>query len=126
MVADVAGTMIDPSVAVFVGHLIGDWIVQTDWQAANKTRSWKANQQHMLGYHLTLLALISLCMPLRAILVVILVSWATHMIIDRRWPVQWLMATTKSIPFAQSLWGVLVVDQVLHVSILLIVTGVVT
>ena len=30
-----------------VGHLIGDWIVQTDHQAMNKKSSWKANQQHM-------------------------------------------------------------------------------
>jgi hypothetical protein len=80
----------------------------------------------MLGYHLTLGCLISLCMPLRAILVVILVSWTTHSILDRRWPVEWLMRVTNSKPFSESMWGVLIVDQVLHVSILLIVTGVVT
>lgn len=27
---------------LLAGHLIGDWIVQTDWQAANKASSWRA------------------------------------------------------------------------------------
>lgn len=57
--------------------MLGDFLVQTDWQAAHKARpdywtgpdkptttegiqvargtSWRANQQHILTYHLTLL-----------------------------------------------------------------------
>jgi hypothetical protein len=27
---------------VFAGHLLGDWVAQTDWQATTKTRSWAA------------------------------------------------------------------------------------
>jgi len=27
---------------LLAGHLVGDWMVQNDWQAANKTRSWAA------------------------------------------------------------------------------------
>lgn len=114
----------NPIAAVLVGHLIGDWIVQTDYQAANKMFSWKTNQQHMLGYHITLFAFIALSMPLRATLVVILISWVTHSFIDRRWPVKKLMKLTQSYPFSQTLFGVIVVDQALHLSILLIMAGV--
>lgn len=103
---------------VLAGHLIGDWIVQTDWQAANKTTSWKANQQHMLGYHLTLAVLASLALSVAGTLALVGVSWLTHAVIDRRWPTIWLMQHTGSRPFSQTTFGVIAVDQALHLSIL--------
>jgi hypothetical protein len=36
----------------FAGHLLGDWVAQTDWQAINKTRSWAALAAHVASYHL--------------------------------------------------------------------------
>jgi hypothetical protein len=32
---------------VFAGHLLGDWVAQTDWQATTKTRSWAALAAHV-------------------------------------------------------------------------------
>ncbi len=103
---------------VLVGHLVGDWIVQTDYQAANKMTSWKANQQHMLGYHLALAAAVAWAVSWPALLVIVAVSWITHAFIDRRWPVVWLMQHTRSAPFSQTMFGVIAVDQALHLSIL--------
>jgi hypothetical protein len=37
---------------LLAGHLLGDWIAQTDWQATNKTRSWAALAAHVASYHL--------------------------------------------------------------------------
>lgn len=111
--------------AVLVGHLLGDWVVQTDWQAANKTKSWKANQQHMLGYHITLFLFVVWSMPFLLVCTLLSVSWVTHSLIDRRWPVKRILEATQSKPFAQTTWGVLVVDQVLHISILLTIAGLV-
>lgn len=107
-----------PLAMLLAGHFIGDWIVQTDWQAANKTTSWKANQQHMLGYHLTLAAFAAVALPASWVLVVVVVSWLTHAVIDRRWPVIWLMQHTGSRPFSQTTFGVIAVDQALHLTIL--------
>lgn len=122
---------------VLIGHLIGDWIIQTDWQAANKVRpeeitlisgtsyrrwmarSWKANQQHMLGYHLTLGIVLAVGGTSWSVLsAIVAVSWVTHSFIDRRWPVRWLMAHTGSEKFSQTTFGVIAVDQALHLSIL--------
>jgi hypothetical protein len=131
---------------VLAGHLIGDWIVQTDWQAANKIRpdytgwhtsrwvlpgvlyhrpgywrSWRANQQHMVGYHLAMLVAL---LPSGTALTgwylcrLVGVSWVTHSLIDRRWPVKWLMSHTGSTPFSETTFGVIAVDQALHLSIL--------
>lgn len=115
----------NPISAVLIGHLIGDWIIQTDWQAENKTKSWKANQQHMLSYHIALLTLISLSMPLNFVLMTLIVSWVSHSIIDRRWPVQRLMEVSQSKPFSQTTFGIIAVDQTLHLSILLLMAGLV-
>jgi hypothetical protein len=37
---------------LLAGHLLGDWVAQTDWQATNKTRSWAALAAHVASYHL--------------------------------------------------------------------------
>lgn len=113
----------NPIAAVLVGHLIGDWIVQTDYQAANKTSSWKANQQHMLGYHLTLAGFCALAMSWQMVLLVVAISYLTHSVIDRRWPVKRLMEMTGSKPFSQTTFGIIAVDQALHISILLLSVG---
>jgi hypothetical protein len=31
---------------LLAGHLLGDWVAQTDWQATNKTRSLPALTAH--------------------------------------------------------------------------------
>ena len=31
-------------------HFLGDWVLQSDWQATNKTRSWVA-LAHVASYH---------------------------------------------------------------------------
>lgn len=103
---------------LLAGHLTGDWIVQTDYQAAHKMTSWKANQQHMLGYHLAVGAFAALAAPAWAVAVILAVSWVTHSVIDRRWPVVRLMQATGSRPFSQTAFGVIAVDQALHLSIL--------
>lgn len=103
---------------LLAGHFVGDWIVQTDWQAANKAASWRANQLHMLGYHVALGAAAALVLPAASVAIVLGVSWATHSVIDRRWPVKRLMAATGSKPFSETTFGVVAVDQALHLTIL--------
>lgn len=131
--------------AILAGHLIGDWIIQTDRQAAGKGwdkgrlrhapqrpgrwwpdgywSSWTANQAHMLSYHAALVAAVAPFWWDPRLAVLAAVSWVTHSFIDRRWPVKWLMARTGSRPFADTTWGPIVVDQALHFSILLLTTA---
>jgi hypothetical protein len=51
-------------------------------------------------------------------LAVLAVSAATHALIDRRWPVRALLRVAGSPGFATVEWGVIAVDQALHLSIL--------
>lgn len=104
---------------ILAAHLLGDWVVQTDWQAAHKTTEWRAMTHHLIGYHvLVAAALIAIRPSWWYALVILGTSAITHGFLDRRWPVAWLMRRTGSAAFADQTWGVLAVDQALHVSIL--------
>jgi len=48
----------------------------------------------------------------------LVVSAITHAVIDRRWPVRALMRAAGSPGFAAVEWGVIAVDQALHLFIL--------
>lgn len=108
--------------ALLLAHLVGDWIVQTDHQAAHKTASWLAMAEHVAGYHLVMLAVLALVWPAGAsqlpALAILVVSAVSHALIDRRWPTLWLMRRTASGKLAEQTWGLFVVDQALHLSIL--------
>jgi hypothetical protein len=104
-------------------HLVGDWVTQSDWQAANKTRSWAALAAHVGRYHLVMGLLLGVPVlrdgwPAWKALVVLSVSAASHALIDRRWPVRALLRAVGSQGFATLEWGVIAVDQALHLSIL--------
>jgi hypothetical protein len=108
---------------LLAGHLLGDWILQSDKQATTKTQSWTAMAGHVATYHLVMGALLLVPVlrdgwPVGRALIVLAVSAATHALIDRRWPVRTLLRATGSPGFATVEWGVIAVDQALHVTIL--------
>jgi hypothetical protein len=110
-------------VVLLVGHNLADHVTgQSDWQAEHKGapkpedvaagasphRGWLANLAHVGQYHLTLIALgfLSwLVLPLHwsALGVVSALVWSagTHALLDRRWPVRWLLDHTGSSGFAR-------------------------
>ena len=108
---------------MLAGHLLGDWVAQSDWQATSKIRSWAALAAHVVTYHLLMGALLLLPIlrdgwPAGKALTALAVSAITHAVIDRRWPVRALMRAAGSPGFATVEWGVIAVDQALHLFIL--------
>jgi Protein of unknown function (DUF3307) len=107
---------------LLAGHLLGDWVAQNDWQAISKTRSWAALAAHVASYHLLMgLLLIPVVRdgwPAGKALAALAVSALTHALIDRRWPVRALLRAAGSPGFATVEWGVIAVDQALHLFIL--------
>lgn len=108
---------------VLAGHFIGDWIVQTDWQAANKAKLWRADLEHVATYSVALAACCVWALHDWRLAVLLGVSAVTHAIIDRRWPVRWLLSHTGSERFSTMEWGVIATDQALHLSILCILVA---
>ena len=75
---------------LLTGHLLGDWVAQTDWQATTKTRSWPALAAHVTSYHLLmgtlLLPVLRDGWPASNALLALFVLAATHAVFDRRCP----------------------------------------
>ncbi|WP_304450858.1 DUF3307 domain-containing protein [Nocardiopsis sp. YSL2] len=106
--------------AMTAAHHVGDYLLQNDHQAQHKPTSWSANQAHVASYHLaqiTALTLASRTLGLRLsparLAAGVAVSWVTHSIIDRRWPVRWWMNHTGSSDFYRA-GGAAHVDQAMH------------
>jgi hypothetical protein len=116
---------------LWAAHNVGDHLVQTDHQAMRKAQSWRAMVGHIIGYQAAqavavaaVLAATGLRCNLRALLVGMAFSGATHAFIDRRWPVRWLLRHTGSAGFAEMATpvnGPYQADQALHHGCLLIV-----
>jgi hypothetical protein len=129
---------------LYAGHQVADHVLgQTDRQACGKAApgwpGWRANLAHVAAYHLVLAAMYA-----ATVLVVDLpvhpvglaggfaFSAVTHAVLDRRWPVRWVLEHTGSGPFARladhGLNGMYLADQALHygclwVAALLITVG---
>ncbi len=113
-------------ILLYLGHLLADYPLQTDHQAAHKAdrcaAGWAANLTHAATHVATCAAALTLgtlvlddvIVSVPAALVALLWIGSTHAFIDRRWPVQWWMNHT-----GQSSWaangGAAHVDQTAHV-----------
>jgi|SRR5690606_6198574 len=113
-------------------HHVGDFMLQTDHQAACKpgpddrtvvcseSESWRALAGHVASYHAVqvaglLIANRALGLKLRPgrILAGVAISAATHALIDRRWLVRLWMDNTGSAAFREH-GGSMHVDQTMH------------
>lgn len=114
-------------------HHVGDFLLQTDHQAARKPatedravvcsegESWRALAAHVASYHAAqvaglLIANRALGLKLRPgrVAAGVAISAVTHAVIDRRWPVRWWMDNTGSHDFRVKAGGAMHVDQTLH------------
>jgi len=116
--------------ALLVAHQVGDHVVQTDHQAAAKTRSLRAMVGHLAGYHVTAAVILlgtvwPLGLPVTAagVLAGLAFSAVTHGLLDLRWPVRAILRATRSPRFAEAtspVCGLYAADQALHTLALLI------
>ncbi len=106
---------------LLAAHLLGDWLLQTEWQAQNKTHNWRALLTHIVIYHAVILAVIVFGYGFRNITayVVVIVLAVTHAILDRRSFELWLMRTFRlTVERPPERWLVLAVDQSIHLLLL--------
>jgi hypothetical protein len=95
-------------------HIVADWLLQTEWMAANKTDlRHPAGWVHAGSYAL----LMALIFPLGAVLLI----GVAHLLIDTRVPVTWWLRVVKRVREEQrSPILEMAVDQSFHVVILAI------
>lgn len=109
---------------LLVAHLIGDWMLQTEFQALGKAKNGFFNASltaHCLSYTLCFVPAIWLT-PMHYSWLLLIFS--SHMFLDRRWPVIWWIKTIKRTSedtIKNLFWLVIAVDQVMHILVLAII-----
>ncbi|MFJ3997354.1 DUF3307 domain-containing protein [Streptomyces parvus] len=113
-------------VLLYLGHLLADYPLQTDHQAAHKAdgcaAGWAANLRHAATHVVTCAAALALgvlvlddvAVSLPVVVVALLWIGGSHAFIDRRWPVQWWMNHTGQTSWAAN-GGAAHVDQTAHI-----------
>lgn len=102
---------------LFIGHLIGDFLFQTNWMAMNKSKKWFPLLTHCVVYTLMIFSLAffgGFTLPLSAIGLI----FVSHVILDKRVFVEWWVRTIMGSSGDASNWLLVVVDQVFHILIL--------
>ena len=108
-----------------VSHLVADWLLQTEWQALNKDKNYRALFSHIGVYSLVMLGVLFVNFGFYNLTVYLVVGMIalTHAFIDRRWPVIWFMKTFRLIVEREPKGVILLgVDQTFHVLLLAIAT----
>ena len=107
--------------SLLLAHVLGDWILQTNYQAQNKRHSWRAMLAHVTVYHLVMLAVLVARFGYRDwVVYAVVVGLAfTHAFLDRGWPVERLMKTLGISPRNESdRWLNVMFDQSIHIQLL--------
>jgi hypothetical protein len=113
---------------LIAAHQLADHIVQTDTDANGKAgpgwHGWRHLLVHVGTYHATALVMLAvtaaaLDVPLTTpgMVAGLGFSAVTHAILDRRWPVRWILQHTGSAAFADRMTpicGIYLADQALH------------
>lgn len=105
----------------FVGHRVGDYIFQTDWQAQNKAKDRFARWKHCMAYSLTIAGMMLFAFEWRIAVIVFGLTFLEHFFIDARWPVVGFKKTlekavgNKSFDIEKMPFFVLIeIDQSIH------------
>ena len=109
---------------LLVVHLVGDFLLQSDRMAGNKTRNRQWLLRHVGLYILIVspvLVLYALLhhVPAWTVASAVLFLFGTHLALDRREPVAWWMQRVGMAP--DHPWLPIVIDQVFHLLTLAIV-----
>lgn len=105
---------------LLVGHLVGDYLLQTNWMAVNKRTNWLALIVHSAVYTICItLALFigSRDFPIAAILLV----FVSHIFLDRHRFVAWWAKSIMSVDEKKAGWLLIMVDQTFHILLLAVV-----
>jgi hypothetical protein len=107
--------------SLLLAHLLGDWVLQTEWQAQNKSHNWRAMLSHLVVYHIVILAVLvaRFGFQYRLVYAVVVILAITHAFLDRGWTVPWLMRTLKiSVKITPERWLIVMFDQSIHMLLL--------
>lgn len=97
-------------------HLLGDYCLQNQWMADNKTKRWWPAFVHVCVYTLVFV------LWFKPSLLACSVMFGTHLLIDRfrlakYWVNFYKIGTGESVPAFLSVWLLIIVDNTFHLCI---------
>lgn len=98
---------------LLVGHLVGDYLVQNDWMAQNKTKRHLPCLVHCVLYTLSVWVCTLFVFPVWALAV----TFGTHFLMDRYRLARRFMSISGQESFAAgplSPWSIIAVDNTIH------------
>jgi hypothetical protein len=103
---------------LLTGHLIGDFLIQTEGMARLKQQSWSWMLKHICSYMVVVTVIVVIygvrrSLPAWLIVVVLLFILTTHTLLDLRGFTTWWMGLVGVAP--DHPWMPTVVDQVFHI-----------
>lgn len=122
------------ALGILLAHLTGDYLLQSDWMAAEKTKRWWPAWAHALTYGLPYVA-VTRSIPALAVIVIthaILdryrlarhVCWAKNLLAPKAWRQPWAECSATGYPPEKpvwmAVWLMIIADNTIH---LLINTG---
>ena len=114
---------------LLVGHLVGDFLLQTNDMANYKAQSWSWMLRHVGAYLAVMVIVLGLYSlshptPLWVLALALLFIGATHIVLDRR---TFTEAWMRFVGITRDLaWLTIIIDQVFHVLILVFVVQFIT
>lgn len=109
---------------LIVGHLVGDYLFQNGWMAANKMKNWGVLLVHSLVYTASLY--LASLFSTRLTLVGVAVVLVSHVLIDKGFLVRFWTRRIQSPPEREMKWLSIMADQSFHVIIIAIVATMTT
>lgn len=103
---------------LLIGHLIGDFLLQTSWMAKNKATKWLPLLVHVAVYTVvvSVFGFFSGGLSLAAIALIII----SHIVLDRRTFVAFWVRRVQTAKGPEQAWLGIVADQIFHIIILAI------
>lgn len=103
---------------LLIGHLIGDYLLQTSWMANNKAKHWGALLSHCVIYTLAIV-MAAIWGGVTITPIGILFIFISHILLDRRSFIVWW---NRTIMKNESLsWLHIVTDQIFHILVLAVI-----
>ena len=102
--------------SLLIGHLIGDFLLQTSWMAQHKAKRWLPLLAHVSVYTIVVGAFgyVSGGLSLLAISLIFL----SHVLLDRKTFVAFWVRRVQMVPHNAQPWLVIMADQIFHIIIL--------
>ena len=106
---------------LLMAHLLGDWLLQTEWQAVNKARHFGALLTHLVVSHAVIFAVLfwGFGLSLLPVVIVTVGLAVIHGILDGTGFLPWLMRTMRLfVKREPEKWIMVIFDQVIHLLLL--------